>query len=427
MPLNRSTKTDSKRPMILERRQFLKSTMTALSGAVLSGSAIFEVPGRSRADAKPLRIGVLTDLSSWGRENSGPGSIEATKIAVEEFGPEVLGRKIDVISADHQMKPDIGLSIAREWFDNEGVESIVDVPNSAIGFAVHHLAREKNKIALLSGAGSSEITNKSCSPNTVQFTYDTYAVAKVLASAIAKDGGTSWFFITADYAFGHQLEADATRFIQEAGGKVVGAIHHPTGTTDFASFLLQAQSSRANVVALANAGADAVTCLKQAGEFGIVQGGQRLAALLLFAGEVHAVGLKAAQNTYLTTASYWNMTPETRAWSKAFFPRANVMPNMIHTGCYGATLHYLKAVAAAGTVEAGAVMRKMRELPIHDAFLKGGILRPDGRVIRDMYLARVKKPEESEESWDILDIVRTVNGEDAYRPISESACPLLRS
>jgi len=412
---------------MLERRQFLKSTMAALSGAALSGSAILAVPRRSRAAAKPLRIGVLTDLSSWGREVSGLGSIEATKMAVEEFGSEVLGRKIEVVSADHQMKPDIGLSIAREWFENEGVESIVDVPNSAIGLAVHGLAREKNKIALLSGAGSSEITNKLCSPNTVHFTYDTYALAKVTASAIAKERGTSWFFITADYAFGHQLEADATRFIKEAGGTVVGGIHHPTGTTDFASFLLQAQSSNANVIALANAGADAVTCLKQAGEFGIAQGGQRLAALLLFDGEVHAVGLKAAQNTYLTTASYWNMTPETRAWSKGFFPRTNVMPNMIHTGCYGATLHYLKAVASAGTVEAGVVMQKMRELPVHDAFLKSGILRADGRVIRDMYLARVKKPEESTESWDILDIVRTVKGEDAYRPVSESACPLLRN
>jgi branched-chain amino acid transport system substrate-binding protein len=371
-----------------------------------------------------VRIGVLTDLSSWGRDNSGPGSVEAARMAVEEFGPTVLGKPIDIVSADHQMKTDIGTQIARSWFDNDKVDAIVDVPNSGIAIAIHNMVRDRNKIALLSGPGASSLTDELCSPNTVHFTYDTYALSKVTASAVLAEGGKSWFFVTADYAFGLQLERDATHFINALGGTVVGDVKHPTNTADFSSFVLQAQNSKANVVAFANAGQDTDNAIKQSGEFGLVQGGQKLVGLLMFDTDVHAIGLQAAQGTYLTTASYWNMDEGTRAWSQKFFARTHVMPTMIHTGVYGSVLHYLKAIKAAGTDDPGKVMAKMRELPIEDVFVHGGRLREDGRVIRDMYLARVKKPSESKEPWDYLEIVKTIKGEDAYRPVSESKCPL---
>lgn len=373
-----------------------------------------------------VKIGVLTDLSSWGRDNSGPGSVVAAQMAVEEFGPTVLGKKIEIVSADHQMKTDIGVQIAREWFDKDKVDAVADIPNSGIAIAIHNLARERNKIALLSGPGASSLTNELCSPNTVHFSYDTYALSKVTTSAVMNEGGKSWFFVTADYAFGHQLEKDATEFINKLGGKVLGGVRHPTNTADFSSFILQAQSSKADVVAFANAGQDTDNAIKQSGEFGLVQGGQKLVGLLMFDTDVHAVGLKAAQGTYMTTASYWNMDDKTRAWSKKFYARTKVMPTMIHTGVYGSVLHYLKAIKAAGTDDPAKVMAKMRELPIDDVFVHGGKLRKDGRVIRDMYLARVKKPSESKEPWDYLDIVKTIKGEDAFRPVSESKCPLLK-
>ena len=372
-----------------------------------------------------VRIGVLTDLSSWGRDNSGPGSVEAARMAVEEFGPTVLGKPIEIVSADHQMKTDVGVQIVREWFDKGKVDAVADIPNSGIAIAVHNMVKERNKIALLSGPGASSLTNELCSPNTVHFAYDTYALSKVTASAVMSEGGKSWFFITADYAFGHQLEKDATFFINQLGGKVIGSVRHPTNTADFSSFALQAQNSKADVVAFANAGQDTDNSIKQAGEFGLAHGGQKLVGLLMFDTDVHAIGLNAAQGTYMTTASYWNMDEKTRAWSKTFYARTKVMPTMIHTGVYGSVLHYLKAIKAAGTDDPAKVMAKMREMPIEDAFVHGGKLREDGRVIRDMYLARVKKPSDSKEPWDYLEIVKTVKGQDAYRPVSESKCPLL--
>jgi branched-chain amino acid transport system substrate-binding protein len=368
----------------------------------------------------------MTDLSSWGRDNTGPGSVEAAKMAIEEFGRTVLGKPIELISADHQMKVDVGAQIARGWIDNAKIDAIVDVPNSAIAIALHNMARERNKILLLSGAGASSLTDELCSPNTVQFTYDTYALAKVTASAMVAEGNKSWFFVTADYTFGHQLEQDATRFIKPAGGEVLGSVRHPTNTSDFSSFALQAQNSKANVVAFANAGQDTQNAIKQSNEFGLVRGGQKLVGLLMFDADIHAIGLREAQGTYMTTASYWNMDDDTRAWSKKFFARTGVMPSMIHAGVYGAVLHYLKAINSAGSDDPAKVMAKMRELPIEDAFVHQAKLREDGRVIRDMYLARVKKPEQSREPWDYLEIVRTVKGEDAFRPVSESKCPLLK-
>ena len=389
-------------------------------------SATMATAAAAQVSDDVVRIGVLTDMSSWGRDNAGPGSAEGARIAVEEAGAEVLGKKVELIVADHQMKPDIGAQIARAWFDEGKVDAVVDVTNSAIAIAIHNLAREKNRVALLSAPGASSLTDKICSPNTAHWTYDTYALAKVTSEALAKEGARSWYFVTADYAFGHGLEADATRFIRQAGGEVKGGVRHPTGTADFSSFILQAQGSRADVVVFANAGADTQNSLKQAGEFGLVQGGQKLAGLLMYETDVHAVGLANAQGTYLTTASYWDMNPEARVWSKKFFARMGFMPTMNQAGAYGAVRHYLKAVKAAGTDEAGAVMAKMRDLPIEDVFTREARLRADGRVMRPMYLARVKSPAQSKEPWDYLEIVRTVRAEEAFRPESESECPLLR-
>lgn len=403
----------------------VRSLNTIFMAALMCGS-LAAIPARAQVSDDVVRIGVLTDLSSWGRDNSGPGSVEAARMAVEEFGKTVLGKPIEIVSADHQMKTDVGTTLARSWFDNDKVDAVVDIPNSGIAIAVHNMVRERNKIALLSGPGASSLTDELCSPNTVHFAYDTYALSKVTAAAVVKEGGKSWFFVTADYAFGHQLERDATRFVKEMGGTILGGVRHPTNTADFSSFALQAQASKANVVAFANAGQDADNAIKQSGEFGLVKGGQKLVGLLLFDTDIHAIGLNAAQGTFLTTASYWNMNEATRAWSKKFFAKTNVMPTMIHVGVYGSVLHYLKAIRAAGTDEAPKVMAKMRELPIEDTFVRGARLREDGRVIRDMYLAKVKKPSESKEPWDYLDIVQTVKGEDAYRPISESKCPLLK-
>lgn len=373
-----------------------------------------------------VRIGVLTDFSSWGRDTSGPGSLEAAKMAIEEFGPTVLGKPIEILSADHQMKVDTGVQIAREWFDNGKVDAIADIPNSGVAIAVHNLARDRNRIALLSGPGASSITNEICSPNTVHFTYDTYTLSKVTAAAIMNEGGKSWFFVTADYAFGKQLEDDASLFIKQFGGKVVGSVKHPTNTSDFSSFILQAQASKSNVIAFANAGQDAGNAIKQSGEYGVSQSGQKVVGLLLFDSDIDAIGLQAAQGTYMTTASYWNLNDKTRDWSRRFFDRTKMMPTMIHTGVYGSILHYLKAIKAAGTDDAKSVMAEMRKMPIKDVFVSEGKLRDDGRVVRDMYLARVKKPSDSIEPWDYLEIVRTIKGEDAFRPISESNCPLLK-
>lgn len=405
----------------LTRRSLLGATAGLAAAALAS-------PRRGRAAETPIRLGVLVDMSSWGRDTGGPGSAVAARMAVEEFGGSVLGRPVEILAGDHRMNPDLGVQIAREWIDNQGVEAIVDVPNSALGLAISGLCLQKNKLALLSGPGASSITNEKCNPNTVQFTYDTYALSHVTGSALVRRGAKTWFFITADYAFGHQLEQDATAFITKAGGRVVGHALHPPGTSDFSSALLAAQASRADVVALANAAQDAQNAVKQAAEFGIgeTRNGQRLAALLMFITDVHAVGLEHAQGLLLTTASYWDLDDSSRAWSERFFARAKVMPTMEQTGSYGVVLHYLKGVARAGTLEPQAVMAAMREIPVNDAFVHNGYLRIDGRVIRDMYLMRVKSPQESKRPWDYYELVERVKGEDAFRPLSDSACPLVR-
>lgn len=392
------------------------------------GSALLTMPTlrRAAAQSQPLRIGVLTDMSSWGRDNGGPGSVHAANAAAKEFKGEVAGRKVEIVVGDHKMSPDVGMTIARSWFDEGGVEAIADVPNSAIALAVSGLCKDKNRIALLSAPGSSELTNARCNDRTVQFTYNSYATTKVTTSALMAEGAKTWFFITADYAFGKQLQADATHFIEQGGGKVLGSAVHPTGNSDFSALLLQAQSSGADVLALANSGTDCTNTLKQAAEFGLTQGSLKMAGLGMFLTDVHAAGLEVAKNTHYATAFYWDMNSQAAEWSKGYLAQVGLMPTMLQIGVYGVVLHYLKAIAAAGTSDAGAVMAKMQELPIQDIFTKQAKLRADGQVIRDMYLARVKTPQQSKGPWDYLELVRTVRGEDAYRPASESLCPLLR-
>ncbi|HWK45409.1 MAG TPA: ABC transporter substrate-binding protein [Stellaceae bacterium] len=406
------------------RRTALK---TAAAASLFAMPGIHPAAAQSRLDTGPVRIGVLTDMSSWGRDNGGPGSVYAAKAAVREVGGEVAGRKIEVLVGDHQMVPDIGLGIARRWFDQEGVHAITDLENSAIALGVGELAKQNDRIALMTGPGSSEITNSRCNDRTAQFTYDSYALGKVMARAVTAQGAKTWFFITADYAYGKQLQADTTTFVQQAGGKVLGSVAHPSGTMDFSSLLLQAQGSGAEVIAFANTGTDCTNCLKQAAEFGLSRGGTRIAGLSMFLTDIHAAGLQVAQGAYMTVSDYWDMTPETVAWSQGYLKEIGMMPTMLQTGAYGAVRHYLKAVKAAGTTNSSAIMEKMRELPVTDMFTKGAVLRKDGRVVRDMYLARVKAPSESKKPWDYLEIVQTVRGDDAYRPLSDSVCPLVKA
>ena len=399
-------------------------TRRAMLGAA---AAVPFVADRARAAGEPVRIGVLTDMSSWGRDNGGPGSVYAAQAAINEAGGTVAGRPVELLVGDHKMIPDVGMTIARKWFDEMGVHAITDLENSAVALGVSDLAKQKDRIALMTGPGASDISNSRCNDREVQFTYDTYALGKVMAKAISAQGAKTWFFITADYAYGKTLEADTTTFLQQAGGKVLGHAVHPSGTADFSALLLQAKASGADVIAFANTGADCTNCLKQAQEFGLTTGGTRVVGLSMFLTDVHAAGLEVAGGAYMTVSDYWDMTPETATWSRAYLAKVGLMPTMLQTGCYGAVRHYLKAVNAAGSTEAGAVMAKMRELPIEDMFTKRAVLRLDGRVERDMYLAQVKTPAQSKGAWDYLRIVQTVPGADCTRPAAESVCPLFKS
>jgi branched-chain amino acid transport system substrate-binding protein len=395
-------------------------------GSVLL-ALMLPVAAQAQISGDVVRIGVLTDMAGVTADITGKGSLVAAEMAVREIDGTLLGKPVEVISADHQHKADVGAAIARRWFDVEGVDTIVDVPNSGVALAIQGLAREKKRIVLYSGAGTTALTNEQCSPYGFHWTYDTYAVSHGTASAVVKAGGTSWFFLASDYAFGHQLQNDATGVITAAGGKVLGAARHPLNTPDFSSFLLSAQASGAKVVGLANAGNDTVTAMRQAGEFGLVQGGQSLAALILFLQDVHALGLKDAQGTYLTTSSYWDMNDATRAWSKQFMARTGMMPSMLHAGVYGAVRHYLKAVAHAGTDDADQVAAAMRTIPIEDLFSENAHIREDGRITRTMYLVRVKKPSDSKYPWDYFEILRKIPAEETVWPLSASKCPLVSS
>jgi len=375
------------------------------------------------AQDRAVKIGVLDDMTGPYADNTGPGDVLAVKMAIADFGGTVLGKPIEMVAADMQSKVDIGVGIARQWFDQENVDMIIGVPHSAIALGVVKLAEQKNRIFLPTGAATAELTGKSCSPLTVHWVYDTYGQSKTIINAIAKQGADTFFYITVDYAFGLALEQNGAEFVKAAGGKVVGSARHPLNNADFSSFLLQAQSSKAKVIVMANGGADITNAIKQAREFGLDRGGQRIAAPLIQYPEVRALGLKVAQGLLMASPFYWDMNPDARAFSDRFQKERGMPPTMIQAGTYGATMHYLKAVKAAGTDEAKAVMARMRELPINDFMTKNGRIREDGRVIRDMYLMQAKAPEESKGDWDLAKIVATIPGEQAFRPLHEGGCP----
>ncbi len=378
--------------------------------------------------AVPLRIGVLTDMSGLYADPTGKGSVEAAKLAVEDFGGKVGDRPIEILFADHQNKTDVGSNATRQWFDVDKVDAVVDVPGSAIALAVNDLARNANKVFLVSGAASSDLTGKACSPNTIHWTYDTWALANGTGKSVVRAGGDTWFFLTADYAFGHALERDVSAVVKGAGGKVVGSVRHPLNASDFSSFLLQAQTSKAKIVGLANAGGDSINSIKQASEFGITKGGQKLAGLLLNISDVHALGLQVSQGLELTDAFYWDRNDGTRAWSKRFAEkREGKMPTMIQAGVYSSVLHYLKAVKELNSSTDGkAVVAKMKEVPTDDALFGKGQVRIDGRKIHPMYLYEVKSPAESKGAWDYYKLVREIPMEEAFKPLAESECPLVK-
>ena len=369
-----------------------------------------------------VKIGVLTDMSDVYADYGGPGALTAAKMAVEDFGGKMFGKNIEIVNADHQNKPDIAKSVTQQWFDRDKVDMTVENLNSSVALAVQALGKEKNKITIVTGAASSRMTNEDCAPDTgIHYLMDTIALSNVVGKAIVKDGGNSWFFLTADYAFGHSLEKDTGEVVKAAGGRVMGAVRHPLSTGDFSSFLLQAQSSGAKVVGLVNAGGDTVNSIKAASEFGLTKK-QNLAALLMLISDVHAVGLNTAQGLYLTEGWYWNMNDESRKWASRFEATMKRKPNSNHASVYSSTLHYLNAVKAAGTDDTAAVMKKMRETPINDMFAKGGKLREDGRMVHDMYLFQVKTPAESKGPWDYYNLKGTVKGEDAFQSIAAGKC-----
>lgn len=398
----------------------LKTLLAATAlGALMAAPAL--------AQQITVKAGVLNDRSGIYADLSGEGSVIAARLAVEDFKAAEKGIKVDIVSADHQNKPDVGSTIARQWYDQDGVDLILDVPTSSVALAVSQITKEKNKVHINSGAGTSDLTGKACSPNTVHWTYDTYALAQGTGAAMVKAGGDSWFFLTADYAFGHALERDASAVVTKAGGKVLGAVRTPFPGTDFSSFLLQAQASKAKVIGLANAGGDLTNSVKQASEFGITQGGQKLAGLLTFASDVHALGLQAAQGLVLTESFYWDRDDGTRAWSERFAKlNGGKKPTMVQAGVYSGLLHYLKAVEAAKSKDAAAVMAKMKEMPTDDPLFGKGSIRINGRKMHPMYLYEVKKPAESKGPWDYYKQIAVIPAEEAFQPLAETGCSLVK-
>jgi branched-chain amino acid transport system substrate-binding protein len=374
-----------------------------------------------------IKIGVLSDMSSLYADIGGPGSVVAARMAVEDFGAAAKGLKVEILSGDHLNKPDIGSNVARQWFDVDKVDVIVDVPNSGVALAVNQVTREKGRAFLVSGAASSDLTGKACSPNTIHWTYDTWALANGTGKAVVQTGGDTWFFLTADYAFGHALERDTAAVVQANGGKVLGSVRHPLNTADFSSFILQAQASKAKVIGLANAGGDTTNAIKQAAEFGIVKGGQSLAGLLVFISDVHGLGLQTAQGLMLTEAFYWDHNDQTRAWSKKFAERNKGMyPTMVQAGVYASVLHYLKSVTSVKSHDGAKIIATMKEMPTDDPLFGKGTIRADGRKIHEMYLFEVKKPSESKGPWDYYNLRHTIPASQAFRPIDQGECPLVK-
>ena len=374
-----------------------------------------------------VKIGVMNDQSGTYADITGPGSTTAARLAVEDFGAAKKGLKVEIVVADHLNKPDVGSSIARQWYDAEKVDVIVDVPTSSVALAINQITRDKGKAFLVSGAATSDLTGKACSPNTIHWTYDTWALANGTGSAIVKTGGDTWFFLTADYAFGHALERDTEAVVVKNGGKVLGKVRHPFPTADFSSFLLQAQASKAKIIGLANAGADTTNAIKQGAEFGIVKGGQQFAGLLVFISDVHALSLEKANGLVLTEAFYWDLNDKTRAWSKRFAEKQHgAMPTMVQAGVYSAVLHYLKAVEALKSDDGTKVIAKMKEMPTDDPLFGKGVVRADGRKIHPMYLFEVKKPAEAKGPWDYYKVRATIPAEQAFRPLDQGECPLVK-
>jgi branched-chain amino acid transport system substrate-binding protein len=397
----------------------------AVAGLAALGLLALAGPSALAQTPPPLKIGVMDGFSGVYGDLTA-GEVEAMQLAIDDVGGKVLGRSVEILSADHQTKPDVGAQIARRWYDVDGVKMITGLGTSSVALAVRKVSQEKGQIDINTGAASADLTGPACSETGAHWVYDTYALAHVTGDAMVKAGGDTWFFLTADYAFGHALERDVTEVVKAAGGKVLGSVKHPLSTQDFSSFLLQAQSSKAKVIGLANAGQDTINSIKQAGEFGIVKGGQKLAGLLVFATDVQSLTLPVAQGLVLTESFYWDLNDETRAWTKRYRAKKDRLPSMLTAGVYSATLHYLKAVQAAGTDEPKAVMAKMRELPVNDVMTKNGKLREDGRLVRDMYLFQVKSPEESKGKDDIYKLIATVPGDKAFRPLAEGKCPFVK-
>ncbi|MBX5138263.1 ABC transporter substrate-binding protein [Rhizobium lentis] len=399
-----------------------KNLVASVAFLLASSTAVL---AQSATDGK-VKIGILNDQSGVYADFGGKSSVEAAKMAVEDFGGKVLGVPVEIVDADHQNKPDIASNIARQWYDTEQVDAIMELTTSSVALAVQAIAKEKKKIDIVTGAATTDLTGKACSPYGFHWAYDTHALAVGTGGALVKQGGDSWFFLTADYAFGYSLEQQTSEYVKASGGTVLGAVRHPLSSQDFSSFLLQAQSSGAKVIGLANAGLDTSNAIKQAAEFGITQGGQHLAALLFTLAEVHGLGLEAAQGLTLTEGFYWNRDDESRAFAKKFFDRTGKMPNMVHTGTYSAVTQYLKAVQKAGTDETEAVAKQLHEMPVDDVFGRGGTVGANGRMIHDMYLLQVKKPADSKEPWDYFNVLATIPGKDAYIDPAKSGCDLVK-
>jgi branched-chain amino acid transport system substrate-binding protein len=400
----------------------MKRAISAVFASLLALSASAALA----QDKPPLKLGGILDMSGLYADITGPGAETAAKMAAEDFGGEVLGRKIEIIAADHLNKADLAANIARDMLDNQGVEMIYDVAASATALAAGEIAKARNKIIMFSGPGSIRLSNEACGPYTVHYVFDTFAQANVTGLAAVKSGLDTWFFLTADYAFGQDLEKDTTNVVLKSGGKVLGSVRHPLNTSDFSSYLLQAQSSGAKIIGLANGGADTTNTVKQAIEFGLPKSGAQLVALIAFISDIHSLGLKDAQGLMLTEAFYWDLDDATRAWSQRFYQRNKRMPSMTQAGAYSAVTHYLKAVKAVGSKDADQVMAQMRATPINDFMTHDGTLRIDGRVLRDMYLFQVKKPEESKGEWDLYKLVAKIPAAEAFRPLSDGGCPLVK-
>jgi branched-chain amino acid transport system substrate-binding protein len=398
--------------------------MRRFGGFAAFAAALLLAVGARAQDT--LKIGVLADMSSLYADLGGPGSVAAAQMAVADFGGTVLGKKVQIVSADHQNKPDVGAAIARQWFDQDGVQMITDLTTSSVALAVQEVAREKNKVLMITGAASSDLTGKSCAPTSIHYAYDTTALANGTGAAVVKAGGKTWFFITADYAFGHALQRDTASVVEANGGKVVGSVNVPLNTADFSSYLLQAQASKAQIIGLANAGGDTINSIKQAAEFGIVKGGQKLAGLLLFVSDVHSLGLQTAQGLELTESFYWDQDDQTRAWSKKFFDKTGKEPTMTQAGVYSAVMHYLEAIKATNSVDGPTVVKYLQSKPINDFMIRNGHLQADGSLVHDMYLYQVKTPAESKGPWDLYNLVATIPGAEAFKRPHGNECPAVK-